>query len=170
MLIPVKHKKGYLYAQVDEEDFERLSRFAWYERNGYAFRFNGDDGSTEYMHRDIMQPEGKLRVDHIDHDGLNNRRSNLRCVTHAQNAAHHKRDGGRGSSSYLGVAKHRVTKKKGQSFVVNCGTKYIGIFYDESEGARAYDEHARAMYGECAKLNFPTQRQVSDGGGVSAVW
>jgi hypothetical protein len=170
-LIPVKAKDQTLYAQVDDEDFERLSKFKWYERNGYAFRYiyiSEGKGRTEYMHRNVMKPEGKLRVDHIDHDRLNNQKVNLRSITHAQNLANHERSSGRGTSRFFGVAKHRVNKK-GQAFIVQCGTNYVGIFYDEIEGAKAYDAKAVELYGECATLNFPTQGQASGGGGVSAV-
>ena len=81
------------FAKVDAEDFERLSAFKWrvYSRKGhdtiYAVRsqYDYETGKTSQisMHREIMGIEG--RIDHKNHDGLDNRKSNLRPCTHSQN-------------------------------------------------------------------------------------
>jgi hypothetical protein len=78
-------------ALVDDEDFIRLSQFRWSKSgsngNTYALASKKDPmtGSTS-MHRMIVNPPKNLVVDHIDGNGLNNQRSNLRVVTPWQNA------------------------------------------------------------------------------------
>src|SRR5258708_36375432 len=76
--IPLRAKDGSVraYALVDDEDFEHLSEWNWsLNPQGYAQR-------TVTMHAEIM---GEMS-DHVDRDGLNNRRGNLRPATKAQNA------------------------------------------------------------------------------------
>lgn len=77
------------YAIVDDEDYPLLSRFKWYvSTNGYAVWRGVKDGrkQTIRLHRLIAQPEKGLVVDHINRNKLDNRRSNLRCVTQAINS------------------------------------------------------------------------------------
>jgi hypothetical protein len=47
-LIPVKAKDQTLYAQVDDEDFERLSKFKWYERNAKAVELYGECATLNF--------------------------------------------------------------------------------------------------------------------------
>lgn len=80
-------------AIVDDADYEWLSKFKW-----SAFRAN-QDGSRYYafrkcmvrrkivmMHREILDAPKGRSVDHIDHNGLNNCRSNIRLVTSGENS------------------------------------------------------------------------------------
>ncbi len=82
---------------VSTEDFERVTAFKWtamwnqYTRSFYAYRWVGTGykrGTTQYLHRFLMDlPRGdKRQVDHINHDTLDNRRSNIRVVTQSENA------------------------------------------------------------------------------------
>jgi hypothetical protein len=75
-------------AIVDEKDFARLSQFHWREHKGrytsYAVR--SVSNRCAFMHHDIIgKPDGGLKVDHRNGNGLDNRRSNLRHVTNIQN-------------------------------------------------------------------------------------
>lgn len=81
---------GGAQALVDDEDAGLLRRSSWQiQISGtlrYARRSTGPRGNTTvYMHREIMRPPDGMVVDHIDGNGLNNQRSNLRVVTHSQN-------------------------------------------------------------------------------------
>lgn len=73
---------------VDDSDFETLSKFSWHAakrgQRFYAARREGWKGPMVYMHRQLVG-RGGLDVDHIDGDGLNNQRKNLRAVTRLQN-------------------------------------------------------------------------------------
>ena len=98
-------------------------------------------------------PKGMV-VDHIDGNGLNNRKSNLRICTKAQNV-HNSRPRTNTSSKYKGVFWNKANKK--WSATIHKGDKwtYIGGFDDEKEAARAYDRKAAEFFGEFAYLNFP---------------
>jgi hypothetical protein len=78
---------------VDDQDYDYLIKWNWYVlktaygRNFYAIAYDKNaKNRIVYMHRIIMKPESKLVVDHIDGDGLNNLRSNLRICTQRENA------------------------------------------------------------------------------------
>src|SRR5690606_30033579 len=168
-------------AIVDDEDFERLSRYKWfYHDQGYAARSAWVNGKrrTIYMHREIMQPpkgaqidhvNGKrrgvfmhrqimqppkdLEVDHINGDKLDNRRSNLRIVTRQQNRFNERPRKGT-SSKYKGVSWYKQTRRWEAYIKINGKKKRIGYFNDEIEAALAYDRAARELFGEYAKTNF----------------
>lgn len=96
--IPLNRGK---FALVDEADFADVSRFTWWcSDNGYARRALRKDecGNSDLrisLHRHLMRPEDGLVVDHINSDGLDNRRSNLRVVTQRENVAASYRRGRR---------------------------------------------------------------------------
>lgn len=78
-----------LFALVDDEDFERLALFRWWAMHSadgkrtYAYR--QVNRRNVYMHRAILNPAPGMVCDHINHNGLDNRRENLRAVTRRQN-------------------------------------------------------------------------------------
>lgn len=111
---------------------------------------------TSYIHRLVMERmlNRKLlkneRVDHINGDGTDNRRENLRICTHQQNMGN--QSARKGSSIYKGVSKTRTG-----NWAVRIWNNYkcinIGTFSDEKEAGKAYNEHAVKYFGEFAKLN-----------------
>jgi hypothetical protein len=151
-LIPLTQGK---FAIVDAEDYERLSKYKWScqkdRNNYYASRANGNRRIS--MHREIMKAPKGLQVDHIDGDGLNNRKSNLRLCTHAENV-HNSRPMRNGSSQYKGVCWHKCKKKWCVSISKSGERTYLGRFEDEIEAAMAYDRKAEELFGEFAYLNF----------------
>lgn len=83
MILNLKGNSG-LSVQVDPEDYDRVVEHSWYFHNmGYAMATI--EGKQTYMHRFIMNTPKGLHTDHINHDKLDNRRSNLRIVTRAEN-------------------------------------------------------------------------------------
>lgn len=94
------------------------------------------------------------KVDHIDHDGLNNIRGNLRPATtqqNAQNGTSHKD----ARSAYKGVSWRDRTNPWRATIYVNKRQIHIGQFGSEEAAARAYDDRATLYFGEFAGLNFP---------------
>jgi hypothetical protein len=85
-LIPLTQGK---FAIIDDEDFEEISKYKWFalhQRNTWYARRSISKKNKESMHRFILKPELDLEVDHINGNGLDNRRSNIRIVTRRQNA------------------------------------------------------------------------------------
>jgi len=141
-------------AIVDKEDYEELSRYKWHASSRvescYAYRRKGKRSLS--MHREIMgEPKGMV-VDHIDGNGLNNRRRNLRVCTSSQN--HQNRRRTRGRSRYKGVCWEKRRNKWRAEIMLEGRHIDIGCFADEVEAARAYDKKAKELFGEFAYLNF----------------
>ena len=110
------------------------------------------------MHRVIMNAPKGMLVDHIDGNGLNNRRSNLRLCTNKENARNARPSKG-GSSRYKGVCWHKAKKKYDARIEVD-GKRYcLGYFADEIEAAVTYDIKAMQLFGDFAYFNFPKLMQ-----------
>ncbi len=106
------------------------------------------------MHRLIANAPAHLLVDHIDHDGLNNRKANLRLCSIAQNNQN-SRPNRNAASKYKGVSWAQSCRKWFARIRPNRKTIYLGLFTDEIEAALAYDRKAKELFGEFAYLNFP---------------
>jgi len=110
-------------------------------------------GSIELrLHRLVMDAEPKMIIDHIDGNGLNNCRSNLRYVTTKENAANRRKLNST-SSPFKGV---EVCRGKIYAYIrVDKKKKHLGTFSTQEEAARAYDMAAIEAWGHVANLNFP---------------
>lgn len=117
----------------------------------YAHRFGEKTKRKLKLHRAIMTPPDGVYVDHINGNGLDNRRANLRLCNNAQNQANTAGRGG--SSKYKGVSWFARDKNWRVAFRANGEFVWVGYFEDEIEAAKAYNREARARLGEFARLN-----------------
>lgn len=133
---------------VDDDDFDALNNHNWHAAKQpntfYACRtVRVGDGrkKTIWMHRVINKTPSGLKTDHIDGNGLNNSRTNLRSVSHADNMI----NGGRFSKNkpkYRGVSWHKRLNKWVAQITVDYKNNWIGSF-DTPEEARAAYQAAR---------------------------
>lgn len=143
-------------AIIDDEDAFRILVHKWYahiDTNGclYAVRTIKRDGrnTMQRMHRVIANaPPGAL-VDHINGDGLDNRRSNLRVCSTSQNG-HNRPKTSRNSTGYKGVSWHKRYRKFAANICHERKQYSLGRFDSKEDAARAYDEAARILHGEFA--------------------
>ena len=157
---------------VDAEDFDRVNEFKWQYLKvgtGYAQRkqhIGYKDGKQIQkiilMHRFIMGVEdSKVHVDHINHDTLDNRKSNLRLCTNSENSRNKiVRKGG--SSKYKGVWKERgnLVRPFRSGIVLNQKRINLGRFAIEREAAIAYNKAALHYFGEFALLNDVSENSL----------
>jgi len=148
------------YALVDDEDFEYLNQWKWVSHSKkYALRYTYINKKmiAIYMHRLIMNCPKGMEIDHIDRNGLNNQKSNLRICTHQQNLKNYPKRINT-TSIYKGVfwdkpfwvAAIRYKNKK----------LFIGYFKEERHAAMARDLWAKELHKEFASLNFKQNEVV----------
>lgn len=143
-------------ALVDDEDYEWLiqqGKWSYNRKKGYAFHKKGR--TIAYMHAEIVNTPVGMDTDHIDGNGLNNQRSNLRVCTHSQNHANVNKTR-RNKSGFKGVfieiRQQKIMWSAG--ITVNRKSISLGTYPSPEAAARAYDNAARQYFGEFAKTNF----------------
>jgi len=147
------------FAVIDAEDYFRVSQYNWRcTQDGnryYAFTVISLKGRKRkiFMHRFILNAPRHKLVDHIDGNGLNNRKANLRLCNHTQNARNRRPNSGC-HSKYKGVNWQEGNKKWYAAITKSYERIHIGCFDNEIEAARAYDKKAKEFFGEFAYLNF----------------
>ena len=151
-VIPLTRGK---FTSVDAEDYPLLSQFTWFAEgrpnNYYAVR--KENGKSIKMHRQILNAPDHLVVDHIDHNSLNNRKSNIRLCTFAENCRNLRNIRPK-TSKYKGVHWRKRGKKWAAAISCNNKTYHLGYFKDEIEAAKAYDRAAKKYHGRFGALNF----------------
>ncbi len=144
-----------IYAIVDTEDVEWLSKFKWSDSDGRASRSHRQNVGrrTVLMHREIIRARAHEFVDHINGNPLDNRKANLRICTNMQNTWNtRKRTHNR--SGYKGVSKTPSIKSPWRASIKIAGKRTsLGCFATVEEAAKAYNEAAIKYQGEFARLN-----------------
>lgn len=140
-------------ALVDDIDYEYLSGFKWFYNGRYAVRQNTIDNGGQrivFMHRVIMKTPKGMETDHIDGNGLNNCRNNLRICTKSENMhntglRHTNTSGYKGVSAAFGKWKSQIR--------VNGKKIYLGLFSTPEEAYKAHNDYAKDNYGEFIREN-----------------
>jgi len=153
-VVEVKLTRG-LVTIIDAEDFELVSQHKWCSTRGGNTDYAHRESRTIWLHRVLLNAPDWMHVDHINGNGLDNRRANLRLCTSGENrrnARKHKM----GSSEFKGVRKLQDGyRSPWQARIFIDKKRYAKSFPTEIEAALWYDKMAIEHFGEFAKLNFP---------------
>lgn len=158
MSVEIPLTRGYV-ALVDDEDAARvLAAGAWYAEVGprsrtvyAATKTSRRPRRTIHMHQVVT---GWPYVDHVNGDGLDNRRANLRPATQTQNNGNAPRYRNN-TSGYKGVYFVARRGNWAAQIAVSGRRFHLGTFADPVQAAKAYDDAAVRYFGEFARLNFP---------------
>ena len=148
--IPLTQDK---FALVDDADFDELNQYKWYasfthgiwyvQRSEYI---NGKQKNIK-MHRQIMDFPSSKDIDHINHDGLDNRRYNLRVCNHSKNMKNRYMQKNN-TSGLIGVSWNKRIKKWHAQIGNENKNIHIGYFENKEEANRAYNKKAIELFGE----------------------
>ena len=145
------------YALVDDEDFDFLKNRHWQAqfrdiKKGYVVYAKGviprgtKGYKTIWMHRLILNAPKGMEVDHINGNGLDNRKENLRCVSRRQNTQNRKNQ--KKYSEFPGVTWDKSRNKWKADIHIKGSNLFLGRFDDEREAAKAYERACRELVGE----------------------
>lgn len=152
------HSKQEAYTIIDDEDYDKVSKFKWYlSRYGYARTsayigtINGKEQRIEYrLHRFLLSaPKGK-EVDHVNRDKLDNRKHNLRLSTRSQNMANTGLSVDN-TTGFRGVSSHKNAWQASIRF--NGKLIYLGRYTSPQKAAKAYNEKAKELFSDFAYIN-----------------
>jgi len=147
-------------AYVDNEDYEKLLKFKWRlskECNTcYAVcNYSTGDGKqhTLRMHREIMKHPKGFEIDHINHNGLDNRKKNLRICTRSQNARNRRGINKNNESGLLGVSWDSSHNKWKAQIQINNKRTHLGYFDNKEDASKIFNKKSKEIYGDFATLN-----------------
>lgn len=138
---------------IDEADAEKANRYRWCRVTGNLGKVYAKSGSR-YLHRYLLDAPKGLDVDHINGDGLDNRRTNMRTATRSQNLWN-RRMNRNNTSGFQGVSFWAGRGKWVATIVQYRRRTIIGQFDSAEEAAMARDRAVIELRGEFGRLNFP---------------
>jgi len=146
---------------IDLDDLAKVSAHSWCIAGKGRVRARVSTKRI-YLHRFIMSPPSGSVVDHVNGDPLDNRKTNLRICSPAENAKNRSKNK-ISSSSYKGVRWHKVTARWCAVIKSNGKQYWLGLFKNEKDAALAYDSAARRLHGEFAKTNLAELEKKAEG-------
>lgn len=155
--------QGYV-AAIDNADYDRVAQYKWHATTSrkrsdgsvqvYATRNIAKEGggrTRQMLHRFIMTTPIGLDTDHINGNGLDNTRKNLRICTRSENAYNQRPQ--LGTSCYKGVYWSKCSGKWQGQIAMRGKCIHLGLFVSERDAAIAYNNAALQLYGDFAHLN-----------------
>lgn len=153
--IIISKKYGVKEIFIDDEDYQLISKYTWYINKGCSTFYSGNN-KVGRMHRYIMNiNDSSILIDHINGNGLDNRKENLRICDQKSNVRNSKKRLNT-LNNFKGVYFHKNSKriKKWQASIkVNYKKISLGYFEKEIDAAKAYNRAAKKYFGEFAKVN-----------------
>lgn len=149
------------FFQIDEQDIQVLARYPYIciGSDGYVLVGKSFLDTKYRLHRLLLNCPKNLVVDHINHDRLDYRRSNLRICTHSENNQNiRKTKKENHTSQYKGVRWHKRDKKWEARIQLNKKQIFLGQFTSEILAAERYDDAAEHFFKQFAHLNFPMRQ------------
>lgn len=156
----VSKKYGTHTVYYDDEDHELVGRYKWclrkFRTRNYAIAnvvdYSGKRKQIS-MHRLLMSFPNEMEVDHVDLNGLNNTRRNLRLATHAENNKN-KKCQSNNKTGFKGVHLYKRYNTYQAYIWIDRKRIHLGYFKTAIEAAKRYNEEAVRLHGEFANLNF----------------
>lgn len=154
-LIPLTQGK---FAQIDDEDFEELNKHKWYAKKDkntfYATRnkYVNEKQTLVYMHRIIINTHKGQLCDHIDGNGLNNQKTNLRIATKRENGRNRIHANSNNKLKIKGIHWDKENKKFRAVIRTNNKPVYLGRFFCLEKAKRARQEAEPKHFGEFAPI------------------
>ena len=139
---------------IDKEDVEKIKNYKWSMGNGYVY-----NGTVGKMHRFLMNCPSNKIVDHINHNTLDNRKTNLRICTQTENCMNRNKRKNT-TSQYKGVCWDKQRSKWSVQIAINNKRKYVGLYDSEFEASIEYDRYAIMYHGIYCKTNHPIENYI----------
>jgi len=156
--------KSNIYFFIDKEDYSIISQYRWYLKKWKNKEYVITPIITTRhhqlrMHKLLIHCDKPYEIDHINGNGLDNRRKNLRIVTHTQNMMNSKKRKDV-SSKYKGVFLHKNPKDRPWRAYIRVAGKLtnLGYYFSQEKAAAVYNEKARDFFGNFACLNNVPER------------
>jgi hypothetical protein len=139
---------------ISSSDWDNVSKYRWHNSDGYVkTNRSAPQRGLLQLHRLIMDPPAGMDVDHINGNGLDNRRCNLRIATRSQNRMNERIRPAKATSRFKGVSWNTKSRCWVVNLKLNGEQKHLGSFPCEIAAANAYDDEAIRLFGDFAATN-----------------
>lgn len=153
------------FSLVDAVDYERVSAltWSWDGRSGsHVIYQNGRRVRRIRLHQFILKADGKTIVDHVNGDQSDCRRANLRFASASESICNRHKQGRSGRPPMVPYKGVWVSGRKWTAIITfNKKRRYLGSFSTPELAAKAYDDAARELHGQFARVNFPQSDEQS---------